>query len=319
MPKLEGPRPFIRWAGGKRRLLPNVLAALPADFDLTKHRFYEPFVGGGAVTFRLAGTNHASGLPKNPARKARIVVNDSNSQLTGAYRVLRDRPDELIALLSQNFASRQGRNAYNAVRDEFNAASNIRRPLPGDELLQAARFLYLNRTGFNGLFRTNAEGNYNVPWGKEHIAVTKMCDAELLRACSDWLQRVEVRNSGFVASIEDVDAGDVVYLDPPYIPLSPTSAFSKYQADDFKDASQASVAAMIGWLTEKGARVILSNSDTERTEQLYRPHLETYRKVPVRRTISADVDSRGIVSEVLAMNYDIKDCVDPQTIAALNE
>lgn len=307
--RMGPPDPFLRWAGGKRQLLDLLVAALPADFDLTRHRYYEPFVGGGALLFALAGVQAHAGGGALGARYRRprarpIVIGDANSELTNVYAVVRDDVEALIARLAK-LARRTSRAEYYRLRDR----------VPKTDVERAARTIALNRLGFNGLFRTNAAGRFNVPYGAVRRPV--VCDADLLRACSQWLAFVEIRHRPFAATLADARAGDVVYLDPPYLPLSPTASFSRYARDDFRELDHYALAGVVRGLCERGVRVILSNSNTAATRRIFGPVLEHLLVVEARRSISAQAATRTPVEEVLGLSHPPSACRDAGRIGQL--
>jgi DNA adenine methylase len=276
--------PFLRWAGGKRRLLPIITPSLPATFDPAKNRFYEPFVGGGAVMFELGNREAAVYVPGN-----RLVINDVNPDLVTTYTVLRDDVETLISHLE--------RLEKKTSKDDFEV---VKRKKPKSDVERASRFIYLNKTCFNGLWRVNSNGEFNVPYGK--VAQPVVCDAELLRACSTRLQGAQIRLGSYVSAVNDSRAGDVVYLDPPYLPISPSSSFSKYAKDDFGKLDHYALAGVIRGLSERGVYVMMSNSDAPLTRQIFGGLLEL-RGLDVTRSISAGSASRTKVGEVLGINY----------------
>lgn len=278
------PAPFVRWAGGKRRLAQTIVPSLPAAFNPTKNRFFEPFVGGGAIMFEIgdpAGVTYVPG--------SKLVINDVNPDLIAAYRVLRDDVESLIARLA-----RMGKKT---TKSDFEA---VKKSKPSTDLAKAARFIYLNKTCFNGLWRVNSAGEFNVPYG--HIVRPVVCDERLLRACSARLQGAQIRLGSYVAAVNDARAGDVVYLDPPYLPISPSASFSKYAKDDFGKIDHYALAGAIRGLSERGVYVMMSNSDAPLTRQIFGGLLEL-RGVNVTRSISAGSASRTKVGEVLGINY----------------
>jgi DNA adenine methylase len=282
---VPAPAPFLRWAGGKRRLLPALLAARPTDFG----GYFEPFVGGGALLFALPPSS-------------RRVVNDANAQLVAAYRVLRDDTDTLVRALRVHAAD-TSKDAYLRLR-----ASE-----PHDAVGIAARFIALNRLSFNGLYRVNRAGRYNVPWGA--LANPTVCNEELLRADAASLAGVEVRCGSFADAVADAVAGDFVYLDPPYIPASATSSFTAYAAEGFGLTEQRQLAEVIADLDARSVHVMLSNSDTPVTREVFAAlQLHT---VSVRRSISAKASARGTVTEVIGVNYPVEQMHDPTAFAAL--
>lgn len=295
---MTSPEPFLRWAGGKRQLLPVIHAALPQNFDLSVNRFFEPFVGGGAVMFSL----HDFFGGRVDARN-RIVINDVNEELVCTYRALRDSKSDVLRKLSK-LKSRISEDDYYTMRSKR----------PKNDVERAVRLIYLNRTGFNGLYRVNSSGAFNVPWGK--LKNPTVCNEELLKVDSEWLKNVTIRHGSYSSALEDAKIGDVVYLDPPYIPLSLTSSFSRYAKDDFLEISQYALAGVIRGLTARGVRVVFSNSYTPTTLKVYGDLLDL-RVINVTRSISAKSSSRGMVQEVIGINFDISECCDPKTMQSL--
>ena len=278
------PRPFLRWAGGKRRLTATIVPSFPTGFDPVKNRFYEPFVGGGAVMLSLGDPSEGLYVPGN-----KLVINDVNPDLIATYTIIRDDVEGLIKELSK-----LGKNTSQP------AFEKVKKSLPTTDLARAVRFIYLNKTCFNGLWRVNSSGGFNVPYG--HVRNPVVCDAELLRICSLRLQGSQIRLGSYVAAVNDAKAGDLVYLDPPYLPLSPSASFSKYAKDDFGKLDHYALAGVIRGLSERGVYVMMSNSDAPLTRQIFGGLLEL-RGLDVTRSISAGSASRIKVGEVLGINY----------------
>jgi DNA adenine methylase len=301
---LPSPQPFLKWAGGKRQLLSTILPALPDDLDLSVNRFFEPFMGGAAVTWALASDVASETMPPTRRKRGRpIVLNDANDELATTYRVVQNNTEALIDALRLLEANTSG-TAYYAVR----AAQ------PTDAIERAARTIFLNRLCFNGLYRVNARGEFNVSYGK--VARTSICNAEVLRACATWLRHAEVRSGSYVTALADAREGDVVYLDPPYIPLSPTASFAKYTKDDFSERDQWALAEVIKGLVARGVRVIFSNSNTELTRTIFGSDLNLY-ALSASRSIAADKDSRARVEEVLGISYAPNLARDPAMLLKL--
>ena len=278
------PTPFLRWAGGKRRLTSTIVPSFPIGFDPAKNRFFEPFVGGGAVMFSLGDSSATLYVPGN-----KLVINDVNPDLIATYTIIRDDVEGLIKELSK-LAKSTSQTAFEKVK----------KSRPTNDLARAARFIYLNKTCFNGLWRVNSKGEFNVPYG--HVRNPLVCDSELLRACSSRLQGAQIRLGSYVAAVNDAKAGDLVYLDPPYLPLSPSASFSKYAKDDFGKLDHYALAGVIRGLSERGVYVMMSNSDAPLTRQIFGGLLEL-RGLDVTRSISAGSASRIKVGEVLGINY----------------
>jgi DNA adenine methylase len=299
----DGVRPILKWAGGKRQLLPRLRRYYPPSFD----RYIEPFLGSGAVFLDC----HNLGL----LASREVRLSDINADVIGCYRMVRDRVDEVIdALGALEAGHRQdARGHFYSVRDEqFNSlrqgvhASSS----PADRYTPAlaAMLIYLNRTGYNGLFRVNSRGAFNVPAGR--YSTVTICDAANLRRVSQALGRpgvtLEVRE--FEAALADAGAGDFVYLDPPYAPVSRTSHFTSYTAGGFGPAQQARLQQMVVSLARKGAAVLLSNSVAPDIRRLYADDANARsaglraRMVPARRAINSRASQRGAVREYLITN-----------------
>jgi DNA adenine methylase len=268
------PTPFLKWAGGKRQLLPRILERVPPR----ARTYFEPFLGGGAVFFALAGAR----------RFERAVLGDANRELILCYEALRDDVEGVIRALRRH---RYDRLLYYRVR-----ALDPARLAPA---ARAARLIYLNRCGYNGLYRVNRSGVYNVPFGRYVNPV--ICDVDKLRAASRALEGVKLVSQDFERTLRAARPGDFVYLDPPYVPLSPTSSFTAYARTPFDAAEQRRLAATLRALGARGVPALLSNSDCPETRDLYEPALaET---VPVRRAINSVGSARGSVGELLVKSF----------------
>jgi DNA adenine methylase len=281
---LKAPKPFLRWAGGKRRLANTLIETLPADFDPLKHKFFEPFVGGGALTFAL-GNPEADTFVSGDM----LVINDMNPELINTYKVVRDSVDKLIDELIKLSKKVNTKNYY-----------EIRSNIPVGKIPRAARFIYLNKTCYNGLWRVNSKGEFNVPFDKS--SSKNLFNEDVLRACSKRLKGAKITNVSFHESVAGAKKGDLVYFDPPYIPLTPTASFAAYAKEGFTQDDHELLALTIHELTRKGVYVLLSNSDTPLTRKIFREHL-TLRRLLMRRTMSAAGHSRHSVYEILGMNY----------------
>ena len=289
-------KPFLKWAGGKRQLLPQIEAHLPAALrDGRISRYVEPFVGGGAVFFYL---RQRYGLTD-------CHLFDRNPELMLVYRVVRDDVAALIACLQAMEAEylslgEDGREAcYYQIRQQFNQ----RRAGPVE---RAAQLIFLNRTGYNGLFRVNRQGAFNVPFGR--YKKPAICRAGQLRAASRALQGVHLAHGAFTACEPVVDERTFVYFDPPYRPLSSTARFTAYAKEPFGEAQQLELARFYGRLHQTGARLMLSNADPRNTDPEDTFFDEAYRgfrieRIQAARAINSRADRRGPVSELLIMNY----------------
>ncbi len=289
-------KPFLKWAGGKTQLLPELRARLPKKFGM----YYEPFLGGGALFFNLA--LHGGTLENSRARVFSTIdacLNDSNEKLITTYKAIRDNVEGVITRLrltaeeyNEATATRQ-RAHYNNVRAVFNST--------GAEVpaMHAARFIFLNKVGFNGLYRVNSDGLFNVPWGKKKMYLP---DAEGLRACSRALHGVALTNVDFEKAVALAKKGDFVYFDPPYVPASATSDFTAYSKDPFGPEEQTRLMCCARSLKSRGVHVLLSNSDTPFVRQIYGGKLAVpfkIERVEARRNINSVGAKRGKVGEVL--------------------
>lgn len=297
--------PFLKWAGGKRQLLPQIRRFYPPTFNV----YAEPFLGSGAVFFDLASRGLLDGK--------RVLLMDGSPDLIGCYAAIRDRVDQVVGHLRRLEEGHRsgGSRFYYGIRDErFNPIRrSLARERPGDaaegpEL--AAMLLYLNRTCFNGLFRLNAKGDFNTPAGR--YANPKICDEANLRHVSAVLRAraVELRLGDFSAVADLAAPGAFVYFDPPYSPISRTANFTSYTAMGFSNARQRELRDLVITLAERGATVLLSNSVAPLTTRLYETSLKARRaglrahRVSARRAINSDGSSRGTVHEYLVSNVD---------------
>ncbi|HEX9621868.1 MAG TPA: DNA adenine methylase [Polyangiaceae bacterium] len=267
------PRPVLKWAGGKRRLAPRIAACLPERI----RTYYEPFVGGGAVFFALAAER----------RFERAVISDRNRDLVEVYRALQSNVDSLIDELTR-YTERHSETEYYRVRE-------LR---PRSRVARAARVIYLNKTGYNGLYRVNRDGRFNVPMGR--YANPTICDEARLRAAARALSGVEILTEDFENVCRKAAAGDAVYFDPPYLPVSRTSSFAAYDAYPFDLDEHRRLARVFSELARRGVRAVLSNSFTPDTETLYAHFSPEVIGVP--RPINSVASRRGSVAELLVVN-----------------
>ena len=272
-------QPFTKWTGGKRQLLPVIRELMPKKYN----RYFEPFVGGGALFFDLA--------PKD------AVINDFNAELINCYQQIKDNPQELIEILKvhQEYNSKEYYlDLRSADRDErIDMMSEVQR---------AARILYMLRVDFNGLYRVNSKNQFNVPYGR--YKNPKIVDENLVSAISTYLNnnQIEIKKGDFEKAVLDVQPGDFVYFDPPYIPLSETSAFTSYTHEGFSYDDQVRLRDTFKKLSDTGAYVMLSNSSSFLVEELYRGFNIHY--VEATRTNGAKSSSRGKISEIIVTNYE---------------
>ena len=267
------PRPFLKWAGGKTQLLPELLPRVAAARPFG--RYHEPFAGGAALFFALVRTGWLDG----PA-----TLSDSNARLVEVYAAVRDEAAAVIEHLRKH-ATRHSEAHYYAVRAR----------VPRTLAARAARLIYLNRTCFNGLYRENRRGEFNVPMGR--YKNPRICDAEALMAASVALQKAEVACRPFEAVLDHAQPGDFVYFDPPYAPLSATSSFTAYSDQSFGAAEHDRLAEVVDALAARGVKVLLSNSDTPANRARYAAH--TVATLAARRAVNSRADRRGPVQELL--------------------
>jgi DNA adenine methylase len=290
-------RPLLKWAGGKRQLLPALRAHYPHSFD----RYVEPFVGSGAVFFDLFGSGRLAGR--------QVTLADLNTDLIGCYRTLRDHPEGVIAALealTHEHAAR-GEACYYEVRDRrFNPARASRAGAAYAPEL-AAMFIYLNRTGFNGLFRLNRHGGFNVPAGR--YINPRICDADHIRAVARALsaEGVALECRSFETTLADAREGDFVYCDPPYAPVSRTAGFTHYTAGGFAAGDHVRLQQAVMAAARRGATVLVSNSSAPEIEAAYRSPAArraglVVQRVPARRAINSRASARGPVDELIITN-----------------
>ena len=298
-----GLRPFLKWVGGKRQLLPVLRRFYPEPMG----RYFEPFVGSGAVFFDLAARGHLNGHG--------ALLSDDNADLIGCYRRVGRSLDEVVTVLDRLAADHaaRGRECYLQVRDaQFNprrAAWRNRGARVDDYSAElAAMLIYLNRTGYNGLFRLNASGEFNVPPGRYDRP--RVLDRALLGQVSAVLTApgIGIEHAAFDRIVDDARSGDFVYFDPPYAPLSATANFRGYTGRGFSDGDQERLQQAVIALARRDVRVLLSNSVAWSVTRLYEGNkeatdagLQTWR-FPARRAVNSRPDRRGVVEELVVSN-----------------
>lgn len=273
-------RPFLKWAGGKTQLLPALMVRIPDQFGC----YHEPFVGSAALFWEL----HNRGRLQHGA-----VLSDVNEALINLYRVVRDDVDELIEALQEHEHQKLSREYFYQVRAWDRQPNWIDR----SPVERAARMIFLNRTGYNGLHRVNRRGQFNVPFGR--YTNPRIVDATNLRAASQALQSVELCVEDFRGVLERAKSGDLVYFDPPYLPLSPTSSFTAYSQHAFGEAEHRQLAHVFAQLAARGCYVLLSNSSAPLVCELYEDF--QIEQVPARRAINRDAARRGTINEMLVL------------------
>lgn len=278
-------RPFLKWAGGKTKLLEQYKNFIPRQFET----YYEPFLGGGAVFFYLAVRSDT------PA-----VLTDINPHLIEVYQCVKSK----VELLIEGLEEHQRRHDLNDSKDKH-YYYDVRSSSYDNDIDRAARLIYLNRTCFNGLYRENSNGEFNVPLGD--YKNPKICQPELLRSASKALQKAEIEVRDFEKVLNHAKSGDFVYFDPPYHPLNSTSYFTAYSRESFSEDDQKRLKETFVKLAKKGVKVMLSNSDCEFIENLYKDQGFEIHKISAPRTINSNTKKRGRIGELLITSYS-KDC-----------
>jgi len=270
--------PFVKWAGGKRQLIPQIRERMPKQFN----NYYEPFVGGGAVIFEL--------LPEN------AVINDINRALINAYQMICDHPQEFLQEINRLDAEmwEDGKEYYYSLREHYN-----------DKLMKdefdvelAALFVFINKHCFNGLYRVNGKGLFNVPYNNSRRSSV---DEQSIMEISEYLRNVTIISGDFEAACEGASAGDFVFIDSPYAPLNPTS-FESYTKEGFDIESHRRLANLFDELTARGCYCMLTNHNTELINELYGNKGYTIDVVSVKRMINSDASNR-VGEEVIICNY----------------
>ena len=276
----EKPKPFVKWVGGKRQLLKqfrDLGLYPPEDFDPITNTYFEPFVGGGAVFFDL--------LPET------AYLSDLNNELVVTYNVIKNDVENLIKSLKKH-----------KLDKEYFLKIRAQSPEKLSDLNTASRFIYLNRTCFNGMYRVNSKGGFNVPFGKYTNPL--ICDENNLRKASKALKNVEIKKQDYKEVLKKAKKGDFVYFDPPYYPVSKTASFTSYTSESFLDKEQIELRDTFVELHKRGCFVMLSNSDTPFINKIYsEPEGLRITKVQAGRAINSDASKRGKITEVLVTNY----------------
>ena len=286
--------PFIKWAGGKSQLLEEIRKKYPAKIE----RYCEPFVGGGAVLLDVL----ANFQPKE------VLINDINPELTNTYIQIRNNAESIIATLSEmqgdfwDMNDEKRKEYFYSQRERFNEL--IKQSASTEE--KAALFIFINKTCFNGLYRVNGKGLYNVPIGS--YKKPPICDAENIRTISKLLKRVDVHCGDYSECESFITDNAFVYIDPPYRPLNVTSSFTSYAKTEFGDEQQIQLVHFIEKISEKGAKVVASNSDPHNTDENDNFFDDIYKmffidRVAATRMINSKSNGRGTVSELLICNY----------------
>ncbi len=279
----EVPRPFLKWAGGKGQLLNTIDDYFPIQFN----RYFEPFLGGGAVFFHLYRQDF----------KGEVFLSDVNEELVIAYQTIRDSVDELIIELQSETYRAKEKKFY-----EIRAWDRKPEWKDVDSIQRIARMIYLNRTCYNGLYRVNKKGQFNVPFGKYDNPT--ICDEVNLRAVSKALTNARIQCIDFGEAVKDAQKGDFIYFDSPYQPVSDTAYFTDYTAAGFGEDEQRRLATVFGELHKRGCLVLESNSAAQLIQDLYSNKEYVINTIQAKRAISCDPKGRGNVAELLIRNYE---------------
>jgi len=274
--KREAPRPFLKWAGGKGQLVEELLALAPERFKA----YHEPFMGGGALFFALQRATQLDGKEVN--------LSDINGELVATYGAIMEDVQSVIRHL--------GKHQYDSDH-YYKVRTWDPRKLKPAKL--AARMIFLNKTGFNGLYRVNSKGQFNVPFGRYKNPL--ICDKDNLKAVSNALRQVELHQEPFEKVLDRAKRGDLVYFDPPYVPLSETANFVGYAQNGFGVSDQERLAEVFALLAHRGVKVMLSNSDTPWVQEHYKAFRQV--KVMAKRLVNTRADRRGPISELVVLSY----------------
>ncbi len=270
---------FVKWAGGKRQLLEQFKLFFPKKVIV----YHDPFVGGGSVAFQIIQKHHPQ----------KTYLSDINEELINCYKVIRNNVEELIWALKR-FKEMHSKETYYKIRSQ--------NPAKFDPVTRAARFVYLNKTCFNGLYRVNSKGQFNVPIGSyKNPTIVQEDD---LRAISKLLKKVNIISASFENVVEQARKSDFIYFDPPYYPINKQS-FTTYTKENFLDEEQKRLAEVFRKLDKKGCLVMLSNSDTPFIKKLYKDY--NVHTVKAKRVINCDATKRGLINEIIVTNYPIID------------
>ena len=278
---LVTPKPFVKWAGGKRQLIPILNQNIPESFGT----YYEPFLGGGALLFHILTDKNGQ----------KCSISDLNSDLVLAYTTIRDRVDSLIASLKNH--------EKNYQKDSESYYYSIRESNPRSEIEKTSRLIFLNRTCFNGLYRVNSKGKFNVPLGK--YSNPNIVNEENLHAVSNILQssRISIKCRDFEAVLRDAKKGDLIYFDPPYQPTSATANFTSYTNKDFTYDDLTRLAELCLKLDSRGCNVLLSNSDSKEVADIFATNPWKITRIEANRSINSNSKKRTGHFELLIKNY----------------
>jgi len=274
-------KPILKWAGGKRQILPYLLQYIPKNFN----NYYEPFAGGLALLIELY----------NQGRIKKAIISDTNKDLINLYEIIKERPNELISAIKEIYF-KNNKDDYYQARKLFNSLE------PHKNVSRAALLLYLNRHGYNGLYRVNSKGKFNVPFGRYNNP--SLPDEEDIIKFHEMLKSCEILNLDFEDVVRSAQRSDFVYFDPPYMPLNETSYFTDYTSGGFSKQDQKRLASVFKKLSNKGVFIMQSNSNNEFIRQLYAEY--NIVEIEARRNINSNASKRGSVKELIILNYQVK-------------
>lgn len=272
-------KPVIKWVGGKRQLLNELKKYMPKEFNT----YFEPFIGGGALFFDL--------------KIEKSFINDYNSELTNLYEIIKNKPNKLIKDLKKH---ENNSEYFYKIRELDRTPSSYKRL---SKVKKASRFIYLNKTGFNGLYRVNRNGQFNVPFGK--YKNPNYADEDNILECSNLLQKTTILNGDFENIKKFIKRGDFVYFDPPYVPISDTSNFTGYTDKGFDEDMQFRLKELCDYIHNIGAYFMLSNSYTPYIEELYKGYNLII--VQANRALNCKANGRGKINEYLVINYSVNE------------
>ncbi|MDD4111127.1 MAG: DNA adenine methylase [Clostridia bacterium] len=279
-------KPFIKWVGGKGKLVPELEKYFPKKFN----RYFEPFVGGGALFYEVIKKNN-------------IVfssINDINKKLIITYKQIQQDPKKIISLLKnieneyKKLSLEEQKEYFYKIRKKYNEESL-------DNITIAVYLIFLNKTCFNGMYRENSKGGYNIPFGDQKNPT--ICDEKNILAVSKCLKNTEINNLSFEEAVEKCKKGDFIYFDPPYYPISATSSFTSYSKNSFGPREQEKLRDVFIKLAKKGCFVMLSNSNTDFIREIYKEYKDYFKYIYATRSINSNGNKRGKILEIAITNY----------------
>ena len=292
-------KPFIKWVGGKGQLLSEINKLYPVELGKNINKYAEIFLGGGAVLFDIL----------SKYKLDEVYISDKNLELINTYKSIRDNVDILIKSLKEMeeqyipLDNENRKDYYYKKREEYNS---LKINIEENNIEKAVLFIFLNKTCFNGLYRVNKKGEFNVPMGA--YKNPKICDKENLKNVSMALKNVKIIYADYRESESFIDEKTFVYIDPPYRPLNTSSSFTSYTENDFSDKEQIELAEYIDLLNKKGAKIVLSNSDPKNNniddnffDELYKNY--NINRVKATRMLNSNASLRGVINELLITNY----------------